>query len=361
MSKPELFPEIARTLKRRICETDLAPGARFLGREDVMREFGVSSKTAQKAFAVLETEGFTASTRGRGTFVAEGAPHRAVFGIALDGPSIDSAQESLFMQAVERAAREVGDAQGIQFTLYRRLGFDMDWDEYARMESDLREHRLAGLVLAHTLPRLGAHGKCPWRGTSVPCVAIGTAFTEEVVAIYGDMGSFMSRAIDHLEGLGRRQVAFLDINVENHSAFDALEHETVERRHLHSPPHWHQRVHSTGIRACLDLLMRPGNADRPDGLVIMDDHAALAATAALAALGVRVPEDLVVVSLGNLGCLPPVKVPVTWIGFDTGELLGRCLDLLRAEREGKRVPKQSWVHAVELARGRRSEMLRTVL
>ena len=49
--------------------------------------------------------------------------------------------------------------------------------------------------------------------------------------------------------------------------------------------------------------------------------------------------------------LPPAAVPVTWFGIDTRELLTRSLDLLQAQREGRKVAMQSFLKAKRVTAG----------
>ena len=347
MARPEKFTKIATRLRQKLHEGNLGGGVLLPSRVDLMRTFDASSHTIQKAVDVLVRDGFLTTIFGGGTFVAENPPHQAVFGIALDGSAREPDKVSLFMRAIENTANELAMAYGISFKFYRQIGLDMNWAEYRRLEVDVKEHRLAGVILAQCKTRITSHGLCPWDVASVPFVNIGNC-DDGVPSICPDMRSFLALAIDRLQQQGQRNVAFLDISVENHGKFDDLEKELVDRSGLFSPLHWRQRVQPAGIHACLDLLMRPGSGERPDGLVIMDDHAVKEVSSALKALGIRVPRDLLVVSLGNSGSLPQVEVPVEWIGFDTRELLERCLEIVRAKRAGTEALLQSWVEAREL-------------
>lgn len=361
MARPERFTAIASNLRRQLFTQRLATGTALPAHLDLMRQFDVSSQTIQKAMDVLGREGFITTQIGEGSFVAERAPHLARFGLVFDGSPRAPEQVSLFARALEHSAGDMAATHNVCFTCYRQIGVEMNADEYQRLEDDVREHRLAGVILVHTVSRLGSNLKYPWRDTAVPFVAIG-ASNDQVTAIEPDMRSFLTQAIDRLAQQGRRKVAFLDINVANHQTFDDLEQEIVARHGLYSPPRWRQRVQLAGIPACLDLLLR-GGAEQPDALIIMDDHAATAAMAALANLDVSVASgrtahtaaDLAVISHGNSGCLPPAALAPDWIGFDTRALLAQCLALLTAQRAGQRVPPLSLFAAQPLTQPRRRQ------
>jgi DNA-binding GntR family transcriptional regulator len=69
------FEVIAETLRERICSGGLKPGDALPTQAVLMREFGASSLTVQKAMALLKQEGWAVSRPGKGAFVAHHAHH----------------------------------------------------------------------------------------------------------------------------------------------------------------------------------------------------------------------------------------------------------------------------------------------
>jgi len=353
MARPTEFGELAERLKQRILEDELQPGALLPSRPSLAREFSVGTQTLQKAVSLLIGEGFLTAFNGGGTFVAEQPPHLTHYGLVFAESAREPGPPSLFYTALEREAEALEAEAGVRFIRYHRIGYDLDRRELERLEADVRARRLAGVILVNAYSPLDFHYRLLWRDSRIPFVSIG-ATRELVPAIEPDMVSFVDAAIEHLVGLGRRRIAFLDVSLQLHASMESLERLAARRRKVYTPPHWLQRVRPEGIAACLRLLLHPGAAERPDGLVIMDDHATEAATAALADAGVRVPEDLAVVSLGNPRALPPVHAPVHWLGFDSRALLDHCFDLLAAQRQGGKPPLHAWIEAEEV--GARKEL-----
>ena len=72
---PLTFEVIAKTLRERIRSGGLKPGDALPTQAVLMREFGASSLTVQKAMALLKQEGWAVSRPGKGAFVAH--PDRA--------------------------------------------------------------------------------------------------------------------------------------------------------------------------------------------------------------------------------------------------------------------------------------------
>ncbi|QOV43879.1 winged helix-turn-helix domain-containing protein [Streptomyces chromofuscus] len=78
------FEVIAGTLRERIRSGGLRPGDALPTQTVLMREFGASSLTVQKAMALLKQDGWAVSRPGKGAFVAH-HDHIADDADGLDG------------------------------------------------------------------------------------------------------------------------------------------------------------------------------------------------------------------------------------------------------------------------------------
>ncbi|MGW2571709.1 GntR family transcriptional regulator, partial [Streptomyces sp. NPDC001537] len=67
---PLTFEVIAETVRERIRSGGLRPGDVLPTQAVLMREFGASSLTVQKAMALLKQDGWAVSRPGKGAFVA---------------------------------------------------------------------------------------------------------------------------------------------------------------------------------------------------------------------------------------------------------------------------------------------------
>src|SRR5690606_19867548 len=75
------------------------------------------------------------------------------------------------------------------------------------------------------------------------------------------------------------------------------------------------------VQTVVRLLFDVPAADRPDALFIADDNLIEPATAALAAMGLRAPDDVVVVASSNFPWAPTCHVPIERIGSSVTEML----------------------------------------
>lgn len=79
------FERIAEDLKQQIRDHALAPGAALPSQSQLMKQYGASSLTVQKAMALLRDEGWAVSRPGKGTFVST----RSDFGHAYETITTD--------------------------------------------------------------------------------------------------------------------------------------------------------------------------------------------------------------------------------------------------------------------------------
>ncbi len=107
------FEVIAETLREQIHSGRLKPGDALPTQTALMREFGASSLTVQKAMALLKQDGWAVSRPGKGAFVAH-HDHAADDADDLDGPEVTApaggtaarveALEQALAEAVEQLA-----------------------------------------------------------------------------------------------------------------------------------------------------------------------------------------------------------------------------------------------------------------
>ena len=74
---------------------------------------------------------------------------------------------------------------------------------------------------------------------------------------------------------------------------------------------------------------------RPDGLIITDDHLVEHATAGLRAIGLLSPEELEIVAHCNYPAMPKAGRPVRWLGFDARACVAAGIQLARDMHAGK--------------------------
>lgn len=341
---PDKLALVAMKLRSQIIEGVLAPGTQLPPRAQLEQAFGVSNVTVQRAIDSLRRDGFV-HTSTRGTYVAPNPPHLCRYALSFSGRPASLGSWSIFHNAIQQAATAIGSDPQTQFAPYFEMDAKAESPDFHRLLADVHHRRLAGIVfvwppytIAHTdivlqpgMPRAGIMAD-PFVG---------------IPAVSPDVESFIDRAIQFLASRGRHRVAVLGTNVFHHEEQRVF---AAARKHgLLVRPQWiqaasHQNAYAASHVA--QLLMSARGEELPDGLIVTDDNLVEQTMAGLVVAGVRVPEDLEIVTHCNYPCPVPSVLPATRLGFDCGQVLRRCIEVINMQRRGEPTPQRVLVPAL---------------
>lgn len=335
------YRSVVRTLRDNIIQGIYLPGHRLPNRSEMVTQFGVSMATVQRAFDALIEDGFVRAQARNGTFVAEHPPHLCSYGLV-----ISSAQQwSRYFMAVREAVETVktDDVQFREYSTSREIGSRAD---VAQLCKDVQHHRLAGLIFAG-LPN-DLRGTPALDNLDIPRVIIERNPQFDLPMVFGDLASFLERAVAHLFSKGRRRIAHLRVDYPggNMEEFEI----TLRQLNVETRPYWILPIPmGSSFRSAkhiVHLLMRLRGEDRPDALIVHDDNLVEHAVAGLVAAGVKVPEELDVIAQCNYPSPVPSVLPIKRLGFDVRAILEQCLRIIELQRKGGRPPEQTMVPAV---------------
>ena len=300
------------------------------------KRYRVSVLTIREALRSLAQEGVIERRQGKGTFVTNplGRRHIAV----LQEMDFGHARSAYFFRHVAQELRRYFQAQGIRSRLY--AGFhppDQDYIEptCAEFLEDLSRGKILG-VAAVASP---AHPR--WlnelREKAIPVVG---SVGEYEFGVGFDATALIRQSIRHLLEHGRRKMAFLGSPCPSFQSAGAQVLtpivSTLMREHA---------VPISGEWMRLDINPMQGGAgweqfrelwtaraEKPDGLVITDDILSLDVTMAILEMGIRIPDQLMVVTHANKGSGTRYPFPVTRVEVDPdvyarvlGEMLLRLI------------------------------------
>jgi len=335
--------QIADAVRARILDGSLAPGERLPTHLMIEKEFGSTSPTVIKAMDVLRAQGFIRSERRRGVFVAERPPHRHQYALAME--FADPSNISQFYVAMRNEAARFASA-GKYFTIFYGIGDNTRGGDYQRLLGFVKSHQLAGLIFAQSAHAVANSPLL--HEPNIPRVVVATEsqHNAEVPAVYPDLASFIPKALDYLASRGRKRVAALMAAVHPTQTVDEFI-TAAAALGLECRPHWVQGVHPAGARWAKNLTtLLMHDADRPDGLVILDDNLVEHATAGLAATELSIPRDLDVVAHTNFPWPTPAAVPVRRLGYDVRRLLELCIERIESIRRNDQPPDQTLLPAL---------------
>jgi DNA-binding LacI/PurR family transcriptional regulator len=334
---------ILQALKAEIVGGGIPPGGRLPTRAKLRRRFDTTPVTIQRAFDELSQEGFIVARGRRGTFVNPRPPHLTNYALVFPYRDTPEHPWSNFWRALVHEAGIASRRNGHRLFFSYGNETHQDLEDYAKLQADVRAHRLAGLIFAS--PPGYLKGSPVLETPGVPRVAIMRAPGMKGVAAVHLSPRLTAMALDRLEACGRRRVAVV-ARPEQVAGVQAV----LAERGLETPPYWVHAINPftpEGARNIVHLLMSGSPRCRPDGLVILDDNLTPHATAGVADAGVRVPRDLLAISHCNFPHPTPNAVPVVRLGYDVREVLRAGLELLEAQRRGKNAPGEAEAPVVE--------------
>lgn len=148
-----------------------------------------------------------------------------------------------------------------------------------------------------------------------------------------DRAAAARTAVKHLIGLGHRRIAFLAITdgrltgykqtlLEHHLPYDERLIFPVDQAH----------VLSSAYRSTEELIrMNP----RPTAVFAANDESAISALAALHDNGIRIPEDIAVVSIDNIGMSEMVRPGLTTVDIPKKQMAGYALQVSLLQKQFK--------------------------
>ena len=322
-------------LRDEIVNGVLPPGSQLPTRADFERRFCASPHTVQRAIDQLRREGFVRVNGRQATYVTTHPPHLYRYAMVFNSSAHDGVNR--FFLALTHAAEHYtgSESEPRHVTLHSGVEDHADNREMRALAVAVRGHTLAGIVFPehpHTT-RLGYSilGTAP----GLPRVSMLAEPTETIGAV--SMEPFEERVLDYFRRRKCRRVAVLT-NAWQQDVIDRLT-QGISRRGMTTRSYWLLRVNmdtASTARETTHLLLHAGQDERPDALFITDDNLVEHALAGIVDAGVRVPEDLEVVTHCNFPWPVPSVLRVKRIGYDTREVLAACLDELESQRRGER-------------------------
>ena len=325
---------VVEHLRGLIVAGEFEPGERMPSRAELERRFAVGSSVIQGAFEQLKEEGFVHSEPRWGSFVADHPPHLSHYALVLG--EYPDGQVPAFSRALQQSAATRLKA-GERLVTYNNISRHHETAEDRQLFDDLVCHRVAGLIFRENPRWLAATPFLAVPG--IPKVSImNPPLVPGVVAIVADRRAYFDRALDHFLERGRRRVAFVtpEYLPARHMAHLA---DSARQRGMTLHDEWVLSVTPEGARNLTKLLMRPGQPDRPDALLIGDDGIVGAASLGLIDAGVRVGKDLDVIGHANFPMVLPGHVPMRRLGWDVGEYFRIATFLIDEMRAGRTVPE----------------------
>lgn len=301
-------------------------------RLELCRTFAASTVTMQQALDRLAAEGFVEARGSSGTFVTDRPPHRYAVALVFPEP-VRTTRQNRFWAALEQEALSCHDSE-YQLDVLHGINGQAGSPAMSAAESAVRRHLYGGLIFATTPFMLRDNVLLTQPGLARVAFMTPNDTLPDLLCVRTGMDSFARKAVDYLVARGRRRIALVTVPTFQMSPFT----QSLSAHGVRVPEHWHQRVslwNPECVQNVMQLMFRPEQPDRPDGLIIADDNLVEPATRGLVAAGIQVPETLDVVAHCNFPWPTPSLVPARRLGFDASQVLQASLDLIRCQLQGQ--------------------------
>lgn len=212
--------------------------------------------------------------------------------------------------------------------------------ETTRMTACLRrmlERKVDGVAMMTSEMDLGVIKELSRRGVPIVFMDVGQV-GPKMSHVMIDYGNGVRQAVDHLAALGHKRMAFISGPLELHSArtrrqafLEGLRMHGIapDKKLLREGTHT-----AEGGRAAMSALLRLSK--RPTAVVCSNDWTAIGALNAIAASGLRVPQDISLVGFDDIPLVSYTNPPLTSVRMsasDVGTVAFRALfGLISGER-----------------------------
>jgi len=307
-----LHLQVAERIRRDIA--DLEPGTKLWSEAALARRLDVSVFTVREALSLLAVQGYVERRPRSGTYVGNHRQRQAV-GI-LCGVDITHPRASYFYRRlVHRLRTDLEDLElPVRIYIGRAAPGSGDGLMCNEFWEDVAEHRLAAAVRVatpqddqwtHRLDREGVAWFPRPNGFEV----------------WQDYPGLIREGLAYLRDNGCRRIAVVGWPGVEAAAGSRLRDLRASLEAEMDPKRFKTdlRIGSTGAGWDAVMELWTGSTDKPDGLLVCDDVLFSEAAQGLAALGVRVPEDLLVASHATAGDSDLVPFPMLRLEFNADE------------------------------------------
>lgn len=321
------------------------PGGRIPTRDELRRRYGAYSVTMQDALRSLARAGFVEARGRAGTFVVERSPHLTRVAIVFPAPRHEVAR-SRFWASLLVAADVANQQNPGTFRTFFDIESHHAGEDYEELCRLVETRSLLGIVFAAN----------PFDLVGTPILDAGTIPRVAIMSepaptfpriVYNDVEGFFKRAVERLAHAGRRRLGAIVPNGQEERMARWLA-ALSSRFGIQFKPHWMQCADfksTLAARNATMLLLSPANDERPDALIVADDHLVPNVTEGMYSIGVRAPatglkpraNEVDTIAMCHFTNPPENPLGFTLLGFDSEALLDACvarLDELRRDRPG---------------------------
>ncbi len=345
---------ISDQYREQIVSGDLPPGSRLPSTQQLAVDFGTSVYSVQYALSALVHEGLLVRRPRHGTVVSDNRPELKIVGIMVliyDGTGFNPFRRALVVELSRRLQAmgceavtivEDGTAPNLADKIrgaIRKFGLQAVVPFSANKEHMALFQKL-NLPRVHEARFQGSN-----RGVLTPREEFAVLAVRELAAQGCRRPAlvtiFTDKGLDPNEPYDQPKILFFERYREELAAHGMEFHESLTRRPARELHHAAASLAKFGYDSVLDIWNKSTSA--PDSLVVFTDELLPGAAQAVARLGLKVPENVKIVTHGNSVSEIFVPFETTRIGFQLEEYAAALLEQLGREFR-RETPCETIVH-----------------
>jgi len=325
----------------------LVPGEKIPARIDFEARYECGPVTVQNAFNKLKEDSSIVINGNKGTFVSENPPCLSTYAIVFPFDPRQLNNEISFYGTLAQLAQEDTANNRCRFKIYTNINGHKDEEDYMRLYNDVVSESLAGIVFAtppFVIEKTELFKELISKKYLPKVIMMSKAdFYPNFSIIQSPDEGFIKKVFDFFESKGVERLAVVnaltseDIRIPyekeifaeaNKRGIELLKHNFQSR----------SSVYASRANEIVHLMLSRGVNERPQALWITNDTLVEGATRGILDAGLKVPDDLIVVSHCNFPENPKSSVDTSWYGLNVRTFIDTALDIMRNYSKGGNKP-----------------------
>jgi DNA-binding LacI/PurR family transcriptional regulator len=337
-----LYRQLANVLKEYFVETNLPVGSRLPTEFDLSAKFGVSRGTVRHALSLLERDGLIERAPGLGTFLKQEVAAQQSSNQRRIGVIVPIVQDQLSLNILI-GVESVAKYRGYQVVFnYSNESLELETENIKRMRRD----QVAGMIIFPVSNQEDSATLRSLQQDKFPFVLVDrylTGFDCDYVISDNFNGAY--RAVEHLIILGHKEIAFMyhpRANLRTTSVHDRYlgYRKALEDYHLEFKEEWMVTIDESptdpmsedAYKDYIRFLMMP---NRPNAVFTVNDGTAISLINIANKCGIKIPDELALVSFDNLRMSMQLQCPLTTVNQERTEMGVRATHLLLSRIDGR--------------------------
>ncbi|MDR3707517.1 MAG: GntR family transcriptional regulator [Capsulimonadaceae bacterium] len=339
-----VYRRIEEDLRARVRDGRWSTGSRIPPRRELAKQYNVEVNTIQRAIAILLEDGVLRADPGKGTFVSDnadlaataknGAPANAPslrLGIALGDAEALSDADGYGLHVVRGVRRALAP-----YGLKHSVTFVENWD--TDMLAAISRSDLSGILLVSPDTEKRTQISQLWHA-GMPTVVVTSSWPGiDVPFIDCDNYAGVRAAVSHLVSLGHKRIGcgIIHMNLSNHrDRAEAFRRVLREYGLEVAPEHVIERWRPTNMEGQAAIRTLLSSPNRPTALILLDDQTATRTLPIACKLGIRVPQDLSLITFDDTRAAMHAEPPLTTVAPPFEEMGQKAAEMLLAMCAGQ--------------------------